>query len=116
MQDESWLVQATRLSRLVRPFDLKRLAEALYFVEADAADIRQRLQRMLIDPPRRAEDFVFELEGLETSLISLSARCGDAVPVLRGMVDRADGDERRALDALLKVWETIPAEPLQAAA
>lgn len=113
---EPWLVTATRLSRMVRPFPLRRLADALYFVEADSASIRERLQAMLIDPPRLADDWCAELYALAASLKSLSTRCGEALPVLAELVDQADSDEQRALDALLKVWETIPAEPLQAAA
>lgn len=114
MQDESWLVQATRLSRLVRPFPVKRLADALYHVEADAADIHNRLQRMQVDPPRLSDDWTGELYALAAVLRSLQARVEDALPALALMVDQADGDEQRALDALLKVWETIPPEPVTA--
>lgn len=107
---------ATQQARMVRPFPTKALADALYHVEADSHEISQQLFAVLADPPRMLEEWLAALERMEAAVVSLQARCGDVLPVLAGMVDRADGDWQRALDALVAIFAAIKAEPLAEAA
>lgn len=95
--DESFLAY----SRLVKPFPVRRLTDALYWVQADTASINQRLLRLQIDPPRQPDEWVAEVESLRLSLESLAGRCREAYPILGLMVDQAEGDYRRAVEGLV---------------
>jgi hypothetical protein len=110
--------QFVQHSRLLRPFPLKRLADTLYHVQAEAQAINHALIRLQTDPPRLPEDWADELERLNVSLASLEARCADARPALGVMVDQADGDFRRAMSGLVAMVRGLQAQepPTQAAA
>jgi hypothetical protein len=94
-------------ARLIKPFPVKRLADALYHVQAEAHSIDQRLLRLQLDPPRLPEHWYGELEALTASLGSLEALCGDAVPVLGRMADQADGDWQRGLDVIVSMMRGL---------
>lgn len=113
---EPWYTQAVRYSRLIRPFPVKKLADALYHVEADAASISDTLQALYRDPPLTADDWVATLDRLDMLLRSLQARCGDAIPVLGDLVDRAEGDHERGVRALAAILKNMPREEPAAAA
>jgi hypothetical protein len=90
-------------ARLMRPFPVKRLTDALYHVQADAGQIAAVLVAVQTDPPRTPEAWVTELEHLLALLASLELRCRDAVPALEVLADQADADFERAVSAMLAI-------------
>jgi len=89
-----------QFARLIQPFPLRRLSNILYPVQADAAALGLRLDRLLIDPPATPEDWRFELQTIATHLWSIADNARSAGPPLEGLMDRADADFEVALRAV----------------
>lgn len=94
---------AVQYGRLLRPFPVKRLADGLYHVQADASAIMATLDALQREPPGSPEEWVEALDGLDVLLASLSGRCGDARPLLDQMAQSAHADFQRAVDAMVMV-------------
>lgn len=104
------------LSRMLRPFPVKKLRDVLYHVLATAHVLEQELHALEADPPLRAELWCFELNHFDEQLWSLTEYAIDAQAGLRRIYDTADADERRAIKAMtaiLRGWgeEPPPEEP-----
>lgn len=90
-------------ARLLRPFPTRALHRALYHVEQDAATVSKHLLRLMVDTPSLPEDWSGELHALADELESLAERCLEARLVVVGLARGAEGDFRRATDAMLAV-------------
>lgn len=108
MQDEE---DPLRYARLLRPFPTKRLAEKLYYVQADAHAIERKLIEVLVNPPQTPERWRAELQALDDLLDSLTERCTEVRPVLARMVEQSDGDFERAVTAMLGILRGLAQAP-----
>lgn len=107
-----------RYARLLKPFPTKRLADALYHVNAESAGISQELQRLLQNPPTTPEPWSDALWRLETALHLLIERCDEVLPVIVRMAEDAEPDFRRAvraMEAILIGLREAPQEPADVA-
>jgi hypothetical protein len=96
-----------RYSRLLRPFPVKRLADALWYVQADAHAIDHALIGVQLEPPALADEWCLELRAIDDMLWSLTQRCVDAQAELHRIMDGADADERRALTAFVAIMRGL---------
>lgn len=112
---EPWTTVAVRHSRLLRPFPIRKLADELYFVVEESTQISQQLDQLYRDPPSTPGPWVEALDHLGLLLGSLEARCRDAVAALEVLGDRADGDHRRAVDAMVLILKGMSEPPPDAA-
>ena len=93
------------LARLIRPFPVARLADALYQVQAGGAGIGHRLDRLHREPPSSLEDWRFELQALDTQLWALEDYCRRARARIEGLYDSSEHDYQlglRAVTAMLR--------------
>lgn len=115
-QQEPWTVVARQHARLLRPFSAQRLSEALYHVGATAGSIGNRHTELLVDMPRDAGSWTFELGQLQDMLVTLSEQCEDAFNALGVLVDQADGDHARSVDAMVHILQGLSQAPADVAA
>jgi hypothetical protein len=107
MQDQPVATAApsteVRFARLLRPFPTKRLADALYRIEADGTALHHELFAVLTDPPTAPETWCQRLQALTGLLMSIEEESRAARDVIRGMYDDAD----RAFDVAVRAVEAI---------
>lgn len=110
--------EAVQYARLLRPFSVKRMAEALWYVEARAGGISNRKMELLVDPPVDAPTWSHELGRLKVELEVLAEQCEEAWHLLSDLERTAEADYARAIDAMTKVLHGINATtpPLAVAA
>lgn len=92
-----------RYARLLRPFPTKRLADALYRVEADGTALHHELFAVLTDPPTVVEQWCQRLQTLTGLLMSIEEESREARDVIRGMYDDAD----RTFSVALRAMESM---------
>lgn len=85
---------------MLRPFPVKALHEALYFVSVDGLQIEQALNKLLVEPPSRIEQWTWALDQIDTLLWSLHERTEEARSQIAGFHDTADAEARRAETAM----------------
>jgi len=116
-ETEPWPTVAVRQSRLLRPFPIKRLQDRILFqLLAQAGQIETEVQRLLSDPPSTPEPWVDSLHRIGAWVETLADLCDEAAPLLELLIEQADGDYRRAVDAMVAIIRGIgePPEPLEA--
>jgi hypothetical protein len=112
-----WPVAAAEHSRLLRPFPVRRLHDrVLYQVLAEANTLRQQAEALLIDPPVAPEDWRDALWRIGMSLETLADVCDAAAPRVLEMVEQADADYARALDAMVCILRGVGADDERMAA
>lgn len=95
--------EAMQYSRLLRPYSLKRMAGALWYVEARAGGISNRKNELLIEPPVDAAEWQGQLEAMQNDLEILAEQCEEAHKKLGLLIRSAPADYERAVDAMHKV-------------
>ena len=96
---------ALQYGRMIRPFPVKRLADATYYVMADANAIWRRVTSLMIDQPGTPETWWHETQMLLGELLSLRERIDELVPQITVMQDDADHQfdvAVRAMEAMLR--------------
>jgi hypothetical protein len=99
-----------RYGRMLRPFPTRRLVDALYHVESDAASLSAIVQNLLIEPPQTAAPWCEALYYALDCLDSLAERVQEARPALERMIDTADADAARAATAMRALTEMLPSD------
>lgn len=101
-----------RHARLLKPFPVKRLNDrVLYQLLSQAADIGHEAQRLLINPPTTPEPWCEALTSIGTKIETLADLCDDAAPLVELMMDSADGDFQRAVDAMAAMMRGMAESP-----
>jgi hypothetical protein len=106
---EPWPTQAIQASRLLRPYPVRRLTEALHHVEQTSGTISQNRLRLMVDTPVSPDEWAGYLAEIQDMLETLAEQCGDAWERLQRMIDSAPADHRRALDALVLILRGLSA-------
>jgi hypothetical protein len=99
-----------RYGRMLRPFPTRRLAEAIYWVEADAASVSHIVRNVLIEPPQTAAPWCEALYHLQDVLDSIAERAMECKAEVERMVETADADAVRGAVALRALLEMIPSD------
>lgn len=99
--------EAVAYSRLLRPYSLKRMEGALWYVEARAGGIFTRKMKLLVDPPSDPAEWAFELTQFQNDLEILSEQCEEAWEKLALLIRSAPADYERAIDAMTRMLQGI---------
>ena len=97
-----------RYGRMLRPFPTRKLAEAIYWVEADTATVSHIVRNLLIEPPQTAAPWCEALYHLLDVLDSVADRALARRAQVEQMIDTADADATRAAVALRALLEMSP--------
>jgi hypothetical protein len=92
-----------RYARMIKPFPTRRLAEALYHVEADVGLIHRLATNAQIQPPTTPDVWYETLEHILECLWSLELRIKEAVPMIVALQDTADVDYERSISAITAI-------------
>jgi hypothetical protein len=96
-----------RYGRMLRPFPTRRLADALYHVEAEGAALTRVLQNLLVEPPQTAEPWSEALYYVLDCLDGICERAMEARPQIERMIDTADVDAERAAAAMRAIVSVL---------
>jgi hypothetical protein len=96
-----------RYARMVKPFPTRRLAEILYYVEADAGLIHRLTVNAQVEPPTQPDLWRETLDHILEVLASLTERIEQATPLLNTLWDQADADYERSITALTAIMRAI---------
>jgi hypothetical protein len=95
--------QAVGYARLLRPFPTKRLADVLYRVDQDGAQLHNEMLKVLADPPGVPEAWCQVLQRLQGLLWEMEDEAREARAVLDEMYLDAD----RAFDVSVRAMECV---------
>jgi hypothetical protein len=99
-----WPLAAAEHSRLLRPFPVRRLHDrVLYQVLAEGNDLSRQVRALLIEPPATADEWRDALWRIGMSLETLADACDAAGSGVLELVDSADADHARAVEAMVCV-------------
>lgn len=96
-----------RYVRLVRPFPIKALSDALYGVISTATLLQHLLTNTQIGQPTTADQWCEVIDHMQTTLWDLSERCKWADDKLNLLHDTADVYEARGHSAVLAIMDSL---------
>ena len=96
-----------RYARMVKPFPTRRLAEIIYYVEADAGLIHKLTLNAQVEPPTQPQLWRETLDHILDVLSSLSERIKEAEPKLVALYDQADNDYERSITAIVAIMRGL---------